>query len=312
MSNIVLSYKTIIAKINDNDNVLKKAREIINKYIPDCALIVSEVARIVPKYGAFRYTQPHIPRGSAKEGAMYINIFDIVDNADTIKISDIPPANDIQGFKRNILIQASLPEVEILSVNTTSQNVSKGKNFDDYMFWANAAIRFYNNVTNKNISEIDLEKEEKSYFGGLKVNNIDGKRIDQLSGKISAAVKVFTDPIIREKLTGTKKIFKDIVKATINKMNDEKNRYWTIKTYKSIGEDPIYEKIREIFLEHNEIYNNAFDIDTSDYIHVTTKMLINKTFDVNVKTGKISEGKDFKEFKSQPDFPLNLYKPRKR
>lgn len=312
----------------DEEIVRRTAKHIIDKYTPDCALIAkgacqaAEADDISCNYYNY-YTAPYMKKSDNFDSTLYMDVFDQVGAASEngkamLELIGYKPVNNNgietskEKFIKKIVFQCCLPGVEILS--SDGINVKKGKNFDIYTKWANAAINFYTAVMKqfdkvKDIKKINYEELEKSYMSGEK-NNENGSRIKQLSSEINIAKASLIDGDKEKVITDSRNLAIYTISQTIklfeNTNKDGNSSAAWIKrmldTFNYImGKNKIYESLVNCFLRANMANHDIFDIKND---RDKASDLVKAMFSIDENKGKIVATSAVKQFKENKKYSI--------
>lgn len=312
----------------DEETVRRTAKHIIDKYIPDCALIAkgacqaAEADDISCNYYNY-YTAPYMKKSDNFDSTLYMDVFDQVGAADEngkamLELIGYRPVNNNgtetnkEKFIKKIVFQCSLPGVEILS--SDSVNVKKGKNFNIYTNWAEAAINFYEAVMKqfkkvRDIKKVNFEELEKSYISSEK-NNENGNRINQLTSEINTAKATLIDGDKEKVMTDSRNLVIHTVSQTIklfeNTNKDGNSSAAWIKrmldTFNYImGKNKIYDALINCFLKANAANHDVFDLKND---RDKASDLVKAMFSIDETKGKIVATSAVKQFKENKKYSI--------
>lgn len=282
-----ISGEMAVEKNKFSDIVKAKAKQIINKYIPDCAVIAKGAGDLAHLPHYYKFTEPYVSKNSlvdSSDGTIYLDLFRMIGN-DSIKLE----AFKLSGIKyvQNIVNQASLKNVEILEVSGGKDKiVSPGKNYTQYINWAESAILFMNEINSglakKKITPenfmLFLQKIEYMYFGSFKSydKSIEEREIELQSKIISAAETLKT----LEKERGSVNAAETVIKNALKAFNREYERSLVKEWFNSsAGLKKLYDVLYSLLKKYDK--TNILNLDSRGV------GIINFLYDIDYDKNKI-------------------------
>jgi hypothetical protein len=282
------NINTIISAANGIKSPASITVGVSEKYMPDCVVVAKEANKFTAENniaGYYAFSEPF-----RNDSVKYYDFFDTIESSGT-DINTLP--SWVKRDRYHLIYEASIEEINILNYN--GKTLYPGNNYKEYMLWADATVRFYNDLVKAdNLNEVPaLEKE---IFGGMKNYGDYTARVTKLMPLITEAKVKIINRVKEAKAMKNNPANKPAINIFKRALRDYKANYNRSETRDLMDAnriDQIRSTLADYIISRNNEANNKLKFTSNDFKN-KAMYYAQYAFDIDYNVGEITLAKEDK------------------